>query len=31
MYDQEPYNKVEAGMMGNNFNAVWLAVRHMKI
>jgi hypothetical protein len=29
--DQEPYNKVEAGILGNNFDVVGLAVYHMKI
>jgi hypothetical protein len=28
--NHEPYNKVEAGILGNNFDAVGLAVRHMK-
>jgi hypothetical protein len=31
MYDQEPYNKVEAGIMGNNFDVVGLVVHHIKI
>jgi hypothetical protein len=31
MYDQEPYNKVEAGIMDNNFDTVGLVVHHIKI
>jgi hypothetical protein len=28
--DQEPYNKVKAGTLGNKFDVVGLAVCHMK-
>jgi hypothetical protein len=31
MYDQEPYNKVEAGIMGKKFDADRLVVHHIKI
>jgi hypothetical protein len=31
VFDQEPYNKVEAGILGNKFYVVGLAVCHMKI
>jgi hypothetical protein len=31
VFDQELYNKVEADILGNNFDAVRLAVCHMKI
>jgi hypothetical protein len=31
MFDQDPYNKIKAGTLGNNFVVVVLVGCHMKI